>query len=128
MNILLWIAQIVLALLALAGGAYKLVGFDALAGEAWYATLPRAGWGALGLFELLCGGVLLVSLLAKGLRPFVWMAAAGLGIESLLLGALYGHYSTVLAAGNPLTWVLLMLVLAAFVAYGRRTHPASLPG
>ena len=52
MNILLWVLQVPLALLCLAGGAYKVFMFDQVANEVWYTALPRGGWGALGVFEI----------------------------------------------------------------------------
>lgn len=46
MNVLLWVLQVVLALLYLAGGAYKTFSFDEVAKQ--MTALPRGGWAALG--------------------------------------------------------------------------------
>jgi hypothetical protein len=40
-------------------------------------------------------------------------------VESLALAGLYARYSLELTATNPLVWVVLMGLMAAFVAYGR---------
>src|SRR2546425_4198154 len=56
MNVLLWVIQVALALLYLAGGSYKVFKFDALANH--MRALPRGGWRALGALEVI-GAVLL---------------------------------------------------------------------
>ena len=119
MNALLWIAQIALALLCLAGGAYKVFMFDQVANEIWYRALPRGGWSALGVFEMVCG-ILLILPAAAGWRPALTpLAGAALALEALGLAALYGRYSLRLTAANPLVWAVVMGLLAASVAYGR---------
>jgi hypothetical protein len=110
MNILLWVLQLVLALLCLSGGAYKAFQFDELAKQ--MQALPRDGWRALGVFEMFCGVLLVVPATAK-------LAAAALALESLALSALYARYSLKLTAANPLVWSVVMALMAAFVAYGR---------
>jgi hypothetical protein len=119
MNILLWALQGVLALLSLSGGAYKVFGFDAVANEAFFGALPRAGWSTLGVFEMLCGVLLIVPAFAKPMQRLIPLAAAALALESLALGGLYARYSLKLIAANPLVWVVAMGLMAAFVAYGR---------
>ncbi len=119
MNVFLWVLQGLLALLALSGGAYKLFGFDAVAKEPFFAALPRAGWSAVGVFEVVCA-VLLIAPAATGWMPTLTpLSAAALLLESLALAALYARYSRQLTAANPLVWVLLIAVMAALVAYGR---------
>ncbi len=110
MNVLLWVLQIALAFLYLSGGAYKVFKFDALANH--LRALPRGGWRALGVLEML-GAVLLV---VPAVTPF---AAAALALETLALAGLYARYSLKLAATNPLVWAVVMGLLSAFVAYGR---------
>jgi uncharacterized membrane protein YphA (DoxX/SURF4 family) len=110
MNVLLWIIQIALALLYLAGGSYKVFKFDELATR--MRALSRGGWRALGALEMV-GAVLLV---VPAVTP---LAAAALALETLALGGLYARYSLKLAATNPLVWSVVMGLLAAFVAYGR---------
>jgi hypothetical protein len=127
MNILLWILQVALALLCLAGGAYKVFMFEQVANEMWYSALPPGGWSGLGVFEMVCGVLLVVPAATNWMPALTPLAAAALALESLALAGLYGRYSLQLTAANPLVWSVVMLLLAAFVAYGRYalTPPAS---
>jgi hypothetical protein len=127
MNALLWIVQIALALPSLAGGAYKVFGFDAVATEPFFGALPRGGWTAIGLFEMLCA-ILLVVPAARRMRVLTPVAAAALALESLALGVLYARYSILLTASNPLVWVVAMGLMAAFVTCGRLRARASAGG
>src|SRR5438132_4307661 len=110
MNVLLWVIQVALALLYLAGGSYKVFKFDELANQ--MRALPRGGWRALGALEVMGAGLLFV----PAVTPF---AAAALALETLALAGLYARYSLKLAATNPLVWAVVMGLLSAFVAYGR---------
>jgi hypothetical protein len=117
MNVLLWIVQVALALLYLAGGAYKTFMFDELANH--FVALSRGGWGALGVFEMV-GAVLLIVPAATKWKPILTpLAAAALALETLAIAALYARYSLELTVTNPLPWAVAMGLLAAFVAYGR---------
>ena len=117
MNIFLWVIQAALALLYLAGGAYKTFSFDQIANQ--MRALSRGQWGALGVLEMV-GGVLLVLPAAVRWMPVLTpLAAAALALETLALAGLYARYSRKLAATNPLVWSVVMGLLAAFVAYGR---------
>ena len=118
MNILLWILQIALAFMFLAGGAYKMSKPDLLAKQV-RGAVPAGAWRALGLIELL-GGVLLVLPAALNRMPMLTAhAAALLTLESLVLSAIYARQSVKLVAANPLVWAAGMGVLTALVAYGR---------
>ena len=119
MNIVLWLVQVALAALAFAGGAYKLFAYDQLANMPPTAALSRAAWGVLGVFEMLCGILLIVPALSRKLRGLAPLAAAALTVESLALAALYSRYSLAVTPTNPLVWVVLMALMAAFVAFGR---------
>ena len=56
MNILLWVLQIALAWLCIAGGVYQIFKVDELAkGVAAMRELPRALWAALGAVGLVAG-------------------------------------------------------------------------
>ena len=117
MNVLLWILQAVLALLYLAGGAYKTFAFDELAGQ--LRALPRAGWAALGVLERV-GAVLLIVPLAMGrMRALTPIAATALTVETFSLAAVYASYSTRISVENPMTWAVVMGVMVAVVAVGR---------
>lgn len=119
MNVLLWLFQIALALLCLAGGAYKIFAFDELAKMPATAALPSGGWAALGIFEMVCGILLIVPAATKWMPVLTPIAGAALAIEGLVLAAVYAHYSLRMAATNPLVWVVAIALMAAFVAYGR---------
>ena len=117
MNVLLWVIQVALALLYLAGGSYKVFKFDALANH--MRALPRGGWRVLGVLEMV-GAVLLIVPVAANWMPILTpLAAAALALETLALAGLYARYSLKLAATNPMIWAAVMGLLVAFVAYGR---------
>jgi hypothetical protein len=119
MNVISWIVQIALALLSLAGGAYKIFSFAELAKMPATAALPQGAWIALGVFEIACGLLLIIPAALKWKPRLTPLAAVALAIESIALAVVYSRYSTELAATNPMPWVLFMAVLAAFVAWGR---------
>src|SRR5262245_41934456 len=121
MNVLLWTVQVALALLSLAGGAYKVFSFDAVASEPFFGALPRGGWSALGVLEMVCGVLLVLPAAVKWKPSLTPLAAGAVALESLVLGGLYARYSLELTAANPLVWVIAMGLMAAFVAYGRHS-------
>jgi len=117
MNILLWVLQIALAFLFISGGAYKVFKFDALANH--LRALPRGGWRALGVLEMVGGLLLVVPAVVNWMPVLTPLAAAVLALETLALAALYARYSLKLAATNPMVWAVVMGLMAAVVAYGR---------
>jgi hypothetical protein len=117
MNVLLWIIQVALALLYFSGGAYKTFKFDVLANH--MRALPRGGWRALGVLEMVGAVLLVVPAAAHWMPVLTPLAAAVLALETLALAALYARYSLKLAATNPLVWAVVMGLVAAFLAYGR---------
>src|SRR5215213_9977937 len=60
MNVLLWLTQVALALLSLAGGAYKFSMGAELAKVPATSALSAGGWAVLGAFEMVCGVLLIV--------------------------------------------------------------------
>ena len=119
MNVLLWVIQVALALFSLAGGAYKIFSFDQLAKMPATRALSRSVWSALGVFEMLCAVLLIVPAVMNWMPVLTALAAVALALESLALAAMYARYSLSLRATNPLVWVVVMALMAAFVAYGR---------
>ena len=116
MTRVLWVVQVLLALLFLFAGGTKLV----MPIEEMTKQMPVAipGWFLrfIGVAEVLGGlGLILPGLLRirPGLTP---LAAAGLVI--IMVGA---TVLTVVALGDPVTALIPLVVglLAAFVAYGR---------
>lgn len=119
MNVVLWVVQLALAFLSLAGGAYKIFMFEELAKMPATGALPRGGWASLGVFEMLCGVLLVAPAALKWMPALTPLAAAALTLEGLALAALYARHSLELTATNPLVWVVAMGAMAAMVAYGR---------
>ena len=93
--------------------------FDELANQ--LSALSRGGWGALGVFEMLCGILLVVPAATKWMPVLTPLVAAALALETLALAGLYARYSLELTVTNPLVWSVVMGLLVAFVAYGRYT-------
>jgi uncharacterized membrane protein YphA (DoxX/SURF4 family) len=117
MNILLWVLQVVLALLYLAGGGFKTFNPDDPAKQ--IAAIPPAAWRALGVFELVGAVLLIVPAAAKWMPALTPIAAAALALETLVLAAVYARYSLKLVAANPLVYAVPMCLIAVLVAYGR---------
>jgi uncharacterized membrane protein YphA (DoxX/SURF4 family) len=117
LSIALWIVQVLLALLFIWAGGFKLVmPLEKLAGPPGSVVLPGAFLRFIGVAELLGGiGLILPGLLRirPGLTP---LAAAGLVI--IMIGAV----GIVLAGGGGAGMAAVPAVtglLAGFVAYGR---------
>jgi DoxX-like family len=119
MNVLLWILQVALALFCFAGGQYKVFHFDELAKVPSSAALSRGGWGALGVFEMVCAILLIVPAATRWMSVLTPLAAAALALEALTLAVVFAQYSLALTATNPLIYVVVMALMAGFVAYGR---------
>jgi hypothetical protein len=119
MNIFLWIFQVVLAVFCFAGGSFKVFKYEQLAQVPAAAVLPQWGWTTLGVFEMLCGVLLIVPAAMKWMPMLTPTAAVALAVESMILAILFARHSLQLTAENPLVWVVAMALMAAFVAYGR---------
>jgi len=117
MNLFLWVLQVAVALLYLAGGGFKTVNPDDVAKQ--ITALPRGGWRAVGVFEVLGAVLLIVPAAANWMPMLTPLAAAALALETLALAAVYARFSLKLAATNPLVYAVPMALMAAFVAYGR---------
>jgi len=116
MHILLWVLQAIAALLYGASGVMKVFMFDKIKNEVpSFGALPREGWLALGLLELLCvAGLILPSVLHK--MPVLTVAAAALlATESLVFIWVHAQYNE---TGSIVMCVVLGLLMA-FIAYGR---------
>jgi DoxX-like family len=115
MNILLWVAQVLLAAIMVTAGAPKLFLPRARLVEkmSWTKDTPVVLVRLLGLAELL-GAVGLILPRLTGIAPILTPLAAG-GLSAILLGALATklrhHESPVLPAAA--------MLLAAFIAVGR---------
>ena len=116
MNILLWILQVLAALLYGASGVMKVFMFDKISeGVQSFGALPREAWTALGILELVCTVGLIVPAAVHWKPSLTVVAAAVLAIESLVFVWVHVQYREIPAI--ILSGVLGLLM--AFVAYGR---------
>ncbi len=118
MNIVLWLLQAGLAFMFVASGAYKLTSAADL--TPMFPTVPAIVWQLSGALDVIGAVLLIVPAVLRRKVELTWMGAALLAVETLALAAFYATYSLEMAATNPLPWALVLGVLAAFVAYGRR--------
>lgn len=117
MHAMLWTLQIVLALLYVAGGAYKTFQPSALASQ--LPGVPPGVWVTLGLIELVGAVLLVVPALIRWMPNLTVVAAVVLTVETLALVVLYARYSRQITVENPLVWAAAMACLVALVAWGR---------
>jgi uncharacterized membrane protein YphA (DoxX/SURF4 family) len=93
MNILLWVLQVLAALLYGASGVMKVFMFDKVSdGVASFAALPRQAWLALGIVELVCTAGLIVPDALHSHPPLIVIAATVLAIESLVFIGVHVQY------------------------------------
>jgi uncharacterized membrane protein YphA (DoxX/SURF4 family) len=121
MNILLWILQVLAALLYGSSGVMKVFLFDKVSqGVPSFGALPRKAWMTLGIVELVCTVGLIVPDAFHWQPMLTIVAAAVLAVESLVFIGVHVKYHEV--APTILSAVLGLLL--AFVAYGRMVlHP-----
>jgi phosphatidylserine synthase len=116
MNILLWVLQVLAALLYGASGVMKLFMFDKVSKDVRsFGALPREAWMALGVVELVCVVGLIVPSAFHWQPTLTVVAATALAIESLLfiwVHIKYRETATVIFCG-------VLGLLMAFIAYGR---------
>jgi len=123
MNILLWIIQVLLALLFLFSGGVKLVvPADVLQAQAPPGAIMFSAWFLkfIGLCEVLGGLGLVLPGIFRTRRGLIPLAAIGLLI--ILIGAV-----VVSIMGTGVKTAIIPFVtglLCAFVAYGRRNYLA----
>src|SRR5436190_42542 len=116
MNILLWVLQVLTALLYAASGVMKMFMFDKVSKDvSSFAALPRNAWMALGILELVC----VVGLIVPGVfhwRPGLTVVAATiLAIESVVFVWVHVQYREI----PPIIMSIVLGLLMAFIAYGR---------
>jgi uncharacterized membrane protein YphA (DoxX/SURF4 family) len=116
MNILLWILQVLAALLYGASGVMKVFMFDEISKDVRsFDALPRGAWLALGIVELVCVvGLILPAALHWQPRLTV-TAAVVLALESLVFIGVHVKYSEI----APVIMSGALGLLMVFIAYGR---------
>lgn len=116
MNTLLWVLQILAALLYGASGVMKVFLFDKISGDVpSFGALPREAWMALGLLELACVVGLIVPAALRWHPGLTVAAAALLALESLVFIGVHLKYHE---TGSIVMSGVLGLLMA-FLAYGR---------
>ena len=116
MNTLLWVVQILAALLYGASGVMKVFLFDQISKDVpSFGALPRGAWAALGVLELVCAAGLVGPAAFRWRPGLAAAAAAALAAESLVFVAVHLKYRETAAIAMSAALGLLM----AFVAYGR---------
>jgi uncharacterized membrane protein YphA (DoxX/SURF4 family) len=116
MNLLLWILQILAALIYAASGVMKIFMFDKIsADQPSFAALPRGAWMALGILELVCVVGLIVPSVCHWHPKLTAVAATVLALESLVFIWVHVKYGEI----SPIIMSAILGLLIAFIAYGR---------
>ena len=116
MNILLWVLQVLAALLYGGSGIMKLFLFDKISADVKsFGALPREAWMALGILELVCMVGLIVPSALHWRPALTVVAATLLAIESLVFIWVHVQYREI----PPTIFSGVLGLLMAFIAYGR---------
>ena len=116
MNILLWVLQVLAALVYGASGVMKVFMFDKISADVRsFGALPREGWKALGIVELVCVVGLIVPSALHWHPALTVVAAAVLAIESVVFVWVHVKYREM----TPIVMSCALGLLPAFIAYGR---------
>ena len=116
MNTLLWVLQVLAALVYGASGVMKAFMFDKVTADVpSFGALPRGAWMVLGLVELVCVVGLIVPSVLRWNPSLTVVAAMVLAIESLVFIWVHIKYRETPQIIMSGTLGLLM----AFIAYGR---------
>ena len=116
MHILLWVLQVLAALLYAASGVMKVFMFDKVSKDVpSFGALPREAWMALGIVELICGVGLIVPAAFHWQPVLTVVAASILAVESLVFIGVHVKYGEV----APIVMSAVLGLVMAFVAYGR---------
>ena len=116
MNVLLWVLQVLAALLYGASGVMKVFMFDKMSGDVpSFGALPREAWTALGLLELVCTVGLIVPAAFHWQPTLTVVAATTLAVESLVFIWVHVKYREI----PPIVMSVVLGLLTAFIAYGR---------
>jgi len=116
MNTLLWVLQVLAALLYGASGVMKVFLFDKVSADVpSFGALPRQAWMALGVLELACTIGLIVPGALHWQPRLTVVAATLLALESLVFIGVHIQYRET----APIVFCVVLGLLMAFVAYGR---------
>ena len=116
MNVLLWVLQVLAALMYGASGVMKVFMFDKVSGDVpSFGALPREAWMALGILELVCTVGLIVPAAFRWRPSLTVVAATVLAIESLVFIGVHVKYREI----APVVMSGALGLFMAFIAYGR---------
>jgi hypothetical protein len=116
MNILLWVLQILAALLYGASGVMKAFMFNKVSeGVQSFGALPRGAWKALGILEIVCTVGLIVPAALHWQPTLTVVAATVLTIESVVFIWVHVKYREI----TPIILSGVLGLLMAFIVYGR---------
>jgi uncharacterized membrane protein YphA (DoxX/SURF4 family) len=116
MNVLLWVLQVLAALLYVASGVMKVFMFDRISTQVpSFGALPRGAWTALGILELVCMVGLIAPAALHWQPRLTVLAATLLAIESVVFIGVHVKYREV----APMIMSGVLGLVMAFVAYGR---------
>lgn len=116
MHVLLWVLQVLAALVYGASGVMKVFLFDRISADVpSFGALPREAWMALGVLELVCVVGLIVPAALHWRPALTGVAAALLALESLVFIGVHVKYAEV----PPIVMSAVLGLVMAFVAYGR---------
>jgi hypothetical protein len=118
MNILLWVLQVLAALLYGSSGVMKTFMFDKVSHDVRsFGALPRRAWMTLGILELVCTVGLIVPAALHWQPKLTILAASFLAVESLVFVAVHVKYRET----TPMILSGVLGLVMAFIAYGRMT-------
>jgi hypothetical protein len=116
MNVLLWVVQVLAALLYGSSGVMKVFMFDKVSQDVpSFGALPRQAWMTLGILELVCTVGLIVPATLHWHPPLTILAAGVLALESLVFVGVHIKYREV----TPMILSGVLGLLMAFIVYGR---------
>jgi uncharacterized membrane protein YphA (DoxX/SURF4 family) len=116
MNILLWVLQVLAALMYGSSGVMKVFMFEKISRDVQsFGALPREAWLTLGILELVCTVGLIVPDALHWRPPLTIVAATVLAVESLVFVWVHVKYREV----TPMILSGVLGLLMAFIAYGR---------
>jgi uncharacterized membrane protein YphA (DoxX/SURF4 family) len=123
MNILLWVLQVLAALLYASSGIMKVFMFEKVSHDVpSFGALPRNVWTILGIVELVCTVALIVPDALHWQPLLTVLAATVLAVESIVFVGVHVKYREV----SPTIMSGVLGLLMAFIAYGRMVlHPIS---
>ncbi len=116
MNVLLWVLQVLAALVYGASGTMKVFMFDKVSGDVpSFGALPRQALMVLGILELFCTVGLIVPAAFHWQPVLTVVASTILAVESLVFIGVHVKYRET----TPTIMSGVLGLLMAFIAYGR---------